>query len=386
MSRLGRILFLTVLAAGGSGCGDGTGPTGAAASSILMAAAGDYTCAVDTLQQGWCWGGGLTGQLGNGDTLTQLTPQPLSVPLYLTALSAGDFHACGLDRDAQAWCWGTNFIGVLGIGNYSGREPNPLPVAGGHRFKSISAGDSHTCGLDLSGAAWCWGQGAWGQLGLGDTLPRPLPTAVATSLRFSRLAAGGLHTCARTAEGVAWCWGANFLGQLGTGDTVGSLTPRPVGGGHHFDHLDTGNYHTCGLVRHGEAWCWGSDFASELGSGLSSQDAVVLPVPVHGGRRFVGLAVGRDHSCALTAANTIWCWGSSVYGKLGNEEVQPTTVPVQVSGGFRFTSVAAAGNHTCASTTANQIYCWGRNILGQFGNATRQGSLTPTPSLPLATP
>lgn len=378
------VLGLTLLMAA---CGDGTGPaSGVPMPVTLVAAAGDYTCAVDLTRHGWCWGAGLTGQLGNGDTTIYRTPQPMALSLEFQSISSGEFHSCGLTLEDAAWCWGTNFIGVLGIGRLSGREPVPLPVAGGIRFRSISAGNAHTCGLDRAGAAWCWGQGEDGRLGVGDTLDRLEPVPVETTLRFTQLSAGGAHSCAIDRNAEAWCWGANFRGQLGAGDTVESALPRLVGGGHRFRSIETGNYFSCGLLESGAAWCWGDNLISELGNGELTVAPVVLPVAVAGGRHFVALSLGREHACARTAAGEAWCWGSSIYGKLGHDDFLPTPVPVAVAGGLTFTSVAAAGNHTCAVTTAGALYCWGRNNVGQFGDSTRSDALQPTPVLPFPVP
>jgi alpha-tubulin suppressor-like RCC1 family protein len=41
-------------------------------------------------------------------------------------------------------------------------------VADGHTFTHLAAGDNHTCGIDTTGSAWCWGADSAGQLGDGD--------------------------------------------------------------------------------------------------------------------------------------------------------------------------------------------------------------------------
>ncbi|HXI20967.1 MAG TPA: hypothetical protein VNH46_07780, partial [Gemmatimonadales bacterium] len=165
------VLFPAALAA----CGDAAGPGQLPSTRVLVAAAADYSCAVDTLGRAWCWGSGREGQLGSGDSLDAGSPVPVVGGLRFAQLSTGDYHACGLTEAGQAWCWGTNFTGVLGIGQVTGREPVPRAVVGGHTFVSLSAGGSHTCGLTATEGAWCWGQGDNGQLGNGDTTDSPAP-------------------------------------------------------------------------------------------------------------------------------------------------------------------------------------------------------------------
>ena len=54
----------------------------------------------------------------------------------------------------------------------------------------MAAGDNHTCFLDGAGIIRCWGWGALGQLGDGDTLNRTAPVQVEGGLRYQWLAAG----------------------------------------------------------------------------------------------------------------------------------------------------------------------------------------------------
>ena len=42
-------------------------------------------------------------------------------------------------------------------------------------------------------------------------------------------------------------------------------------------------------------------------------------------------AAGDDHTCAVKAAGTLWCWGYNICDKLGDGTTQEKTSPVQVS-------------------------------------------------------
>src|SRR5438309_2214393 len=111
----------------------------------------------------------------------------------------------------------------------------PTAVAGGLTFAALSAGDGASCGLTLTGAAYCWGFNSSGQLGDGTTTDRLTPTPVAGGLTFAAISAGNNnatgHTCGVTASGAAYCWGSNFGGQLGDGTTTDRLIARAVAGG-----------------------------------------------------------------------------------------------------------------------------------------------------------
>lgn len=59
----------------------------------------------------------------------------------------------------QAVCWGQNTFGQCGDGDGSNPVQRPSLVAGGHIFKQIAAGRSHTCGIRASDSrAMCWGK------------------------------------------------------------------------------------------------------------------------------------------------------------------------------------------------------------------------------------
>src|SRR6266705_2350685 len=54
----------------------------------------------------------------------------------------------------------------------------PLPVAGGLRFRDLSVGGGHSCGVTTDGRSYCWGRNDYGQLGNGSREPSAAPTRV----------------------------------------------------------------------------------------------------------------------------------------------------------------------------------------------------------------
>ncbi len=138
-------------------------------------------------------------------------PQPPPKPkLNPATLASGGFHSCAIDTTGKAWCWGFDFAGQVGDGNDGqASEYSPVAVDGGHTFKHLTAGSSHTCGIAMAGKAWCWGFDFFGGLGDGDDGQGAefSPVAVAGGLTFSHLRAGALHTCGIDTAGAAWCWG-----------------------------------------------------------------------------------------------------------------------------------------------------------------------------------
>jgi alpha-tubulin suppressor-like RCC1 family protein len=94
-------------------------------------------------------------------------------------------------------------------------------------FVAVSAGGSNSCALDPGGAAYCWGDNKWGQVGDGSKNSRNKPVAVGGGLTFSALSVGNGYSCGFTKAGDPVCWGKNDKGQLGAGTTPHSV-PGPV--------------------------------------------------------------------------------------------------------------------------------------------------------------
>jgi alpha-tubulin suppressor-like RCC1 family protein len=258
----------------------------------VLAVGGYHGCVLDDGGGASCWGSGGWGQLGDGGQANRTLPVGVAGGLRFVSLSAGDRHTCGITNGGAAYCWGLGHTGQLGAGEPPDRcgvgadvpcAVAPVPVAGGLSFSSLSAGYSHTCGLDADGSAWCWGYGAFGQLGSGASgagADAWTPVAVAGGQRYEQLAAGGGFTCGLDADGAASCWGYNDDGQLGAGDRQNRPVPGPLTGGLAFVELRAGSWHACGLTAAGEAYCWGRNSRGQLGDGTT----VSRSAPVRAGR------------------------------------------------------------------------------------------------------
>jgi alpha-tubulin suppressor-like RCC1 family protein len=182
----------------------------------------------------YCWGDNGSGELGNGTLLATTAPARIGSPLQFTEAGTGAFHSCALAADGTAWCWGTGTYGALGNGGLAG-SATPVQVAGGLRFTALSVGLYHSCAVATDGAAYCWGLNADGQLGSTSTTRgadglayTASPAAVGGGLRWKEVSAGARHSCGVTTDARLRCWGLNASGQLGDGTTTSSMTPVPV--------------------------------------------------------------------------------------------------------------------------------------------------------------
>lgn len=135
-----------------------------------------------------------------------------------------------------------------------------------------------------------------------------------------------------------------------------------------YTQVATGGEHSCALSEAGQVWCWGRGLDGELGTG--NKDSRATPALVTGGLTFKAVTAGDAHTCALATDGAAWCWGWNAFFQRGNSIDGTEAAPVRVTGNRTFTHISAGAHHTCALGTDSIAYCWGYNRFGQLGNGT----------------
>ena len=214
---------------------------------------------------------------------------------------------------------------------------------------SLSAGGDVTCVLLASGGERCFGDGSWGQLGNASdanavsavsVVSGPGPNRADLSGIFG-LSLGTQTNCAVLSGGAAYCWGNGASGQLGDGlSGLGYYTNVPQQAAYLTGaaQLSVGLAFGCALVNDGSLQCWGDNSRGQLGSGLGaglsvSKVNVSITPPAGEPSGALALAVGDRHACAVLSTGRVACWGAGDKGQLGGGVFGDANQATMVVGG-----------------------------------------------------
>ena len=193
-----------------------------------------YRClATDQLGRLWAWGYGQNGGLGIGSVANHSTPQLVPFPAGATSWSLlvhTGYSTYGIAQNGDLWVWGKNTFGELGIGN-TANQLVPIRTyypSGVTRWKQLEASIYAFYGIDQNDQLWVWGNGSYGELGLGSNgaPPGDRPAPALSAIKHSSppdttgwhaVFPGAAHVHAIDGNGALWVWGYNPFGQLGKG-------------------------------------------------------------------------------------------------------------------------------------------------------------------------
>ena len=268
----------------------------------------------------------------------------------------------------------------------------PPPLLGPYRF--VAVGQNHTCALTVTDEIRCWGDNIFGQLGAPSPascggrdcslVPIAVQCPAGEVCKFRSVAAGGDHTCAVDTNGKAWCWGED--GSAAAGLSSFGVLPKhthrrtpafnDLGVPANFVAIDTNIAHTCAVSSAQDVFCWGGNFSGELGAPLAIVSTTNAQL-VRTGNRYKSVTNGMSHTCAVHASNgLVDCWGdNSDFQLTGNANPSKvitinSKVPL-ASRGVQF--MAAGGTTTCVQVSNDDTVCWGKPSAGSPNSSASQG-------------
>lgn len=350
------------------------------------------SCVIASDDKAYCWG---TGALGNGSNVSVSSKVPVPVDtsgvlngkiikkIFLTNSTAA---ACALDSLNELYCWGGN-NGMLGNGTINAATlPTALDKTGvlnGKTIKTVSLGASHMCAIASDDKVYCWGGGTFGRLGNGaaSASSSPVAAVIPGGLTVKSLSTSTNTNCVIASDDQVYCWGYGINSAIGNGSSTNQNSPVAVNtallAGKTVTSLSLKNDVAC-VIADGEAYCWGSNTNGRLGRGNTISSNIPVAVDTTGVLNGVSLKmieVGEATTCALSTLNKMYCWGSNGEGQLGNGTTLSSSIPTEVvtSGALNGKTIkqfSMNGLNVCVIASDDEAYCWGGNTVGQLGNGS----------------
>ena len=177
--------------------------------------------------------------------------------------------------------------------------------------------------------------------------------------------------------------GSSDAGSTGSGATGGMDGTGATGGDGNGDPpalpsakakaIVVGRLHSCAVTTAGAVRCWGASDHGQIGNGVvdsTSAGVFATPVQVQGltsGVTDIASAFG-DHTCVVVSGG-VKCWGANDEGQLGDGSTDESAVPVDVKGlDSGVVAVAVGLQNSCALLESGSVKCWGKNDFGQLGD------------------
>jgi alpha-tubulin suppressor-like RCC1 family protein len=200
-------------------------------------------------------------------------------------------------------------------------------------------------------------------------------------LGVTKLSIGRNFSCALDKDGRAFCWGANRWGQLGSqasGDHCRILLegrvrcttlPTPVETSLRWIEIAAGSEHTCAIAVNREVYCWGRNTKGQTGVAVDSSPLCMwaprpvrcsrVPTRVPSNDSFASISVGESLSCAITDSRVVLCWGG--------EHHNDSHLPWEPIPGVLVQQIEVIGDIGCGLDLEGTLHCWSADAQSRTG-------------------
>ena len=315
---------------------------------------------------------------------------------------------------AVGYIWGSNYGGVFGrnTSNANGKRSSPVLIGGEKKYfradnlsncrgASVDYWGYNLYGVCCSGSLWGQGTADEGSLAgcvggnaasVARTTPYSSPVQISQTINGYCTdvvqSAGGLQSGATLAtDGSIWLWGRVYCGQRLEMDQKNSYCkmscnkyndgPLCYRDFYNWETLNSGTgvgYHA--IKKNGTLWSWGSSLEGVLGNNKNQNNeaCATTPVQICGGGYWTDVTRSENASIGIRSTTAIggalWAWGSNTCGGLGIDAATNTAVssPVRIAGHCCWTAVGALGKSAFWARKGDDcVFVWGSNQGGMLG-------------------
>lgn len=413
---------------------------------VVQASCGSFhSCILARDGRVFVFGDNANGQCGMGGQPFYLSPTLLPLPAPAIVVACGREHTTILLADGDVMVCGSSVAAGAGLGQGS-RFHAPTRILSNFITLSLHCGISHSFSLAIpralelipigslhagppskitsmmlkdglissalganftvvvnrNGETFAFGNGDWGQLGMGnpsvllekspiESLPvvlHPQRVPELAQTRIAAVSAGYAFVFAISEQQKVFFWGNNNHSQGGMGPEmrgtsrvdvpteIPALTEKSV------VQIACGSFFVLALTSTMEVYSWGiadccghgkdpiDVLPSVLTTSTSSEARPVIssPCKIQSLTNIVTIAAGQWHALALTDKGSIYAWGVGHQGRLGTGDSTTRYIPTKLGLSLPCASIGCGSFHSWALTTGSDLYMWGDNDSGQCGN------------------
>ncbi len=176
-----------------------------------------------------------------------------------------------------------------------------------------------------------------------------------------------------------WVAGSSSTGGVGDNTITSKSSPvQTVAGGTNWKSASGGMAFSAGIKTDGTLWTWGSSSSGQLGDNTAVNKSSPVQT-VSGGTNWRLLSCGGYFCMSTKTDGTLWIWGSGASGQMGNNAATNRSSPVQtVASGTNWNLVSGGRFHAAATKTDGTLWLWGSNTSwGQLGDNTAVNKSSP---------
>lgn len=232
--------------------------------------AGNVSCGITSTDALKCWGFNGSGNVGDGTTTDRKVPTLINSGTGYAAIEVSETNTpCAITIAGALKCWGYNLFGTVGDGTTVSKL-SPIVIDSGTNYSSLSSGSSVMCGITTAGVLKCWGYNGTGAVGDGTiTTTKTSPSIADSGVTYAQVKTSGVVTCGITTTGILKCWGYNSAGNLGNGTLTASANPVVSDSGTKYTKINVGGFSACGVTTAGILKCWGDNSLGSIGDGTA---------------------------------------------------------------------------------------------------------------------
>ena len=121
----------------------------------------------------------------------------------------------------------------------------------------------------------------------------------------------------------------------------------------------------------GTLWAWGRSNVGQLGDGTIVSKSSPIQIGALTTWSKIYSSKPGSHSLAIKTDGTLWAWGYNAQGQLGDGTIVSKSSPIQVGALTTWAEISTGSNHSLAIKTDGTLWSWGDNdAYGQLGDGT----------------